>query len=243
MAGAIHIFGVRVDKVNMQEALSRCMEFVHTGSPHLVVTPNAEILYRARHDPELAAIINGADLVVADGAGVVLASRWLGDPVPGKVAGVELAEHLMEALGRQGGSVFLLGTRPEVVTEAARRLPQRYAGLRVVGSRDGFFQPDEEPRILGEIKAAAPDLLLVALGSPRQERWLHNHLPALGVPVGIGIGGGIDIWAGAVPRAPRWLIRANLEWLYRIVKFGRYSRSLPPIAKFLWEVWHEGRRK
>lgn len=243
MAGTVSILGITVDKLTMDEAVSRCMAFISSRRPHLVVTPNAEFIHRAQEDPELAAILNEADLRVADGAGVVLASRWLGDPLPEKVAGVELAERVLERLARQGGSVFLLGTRPETVAEAARRLPQRFPGLKVGGFQHGFFGPADEPGITQAIRQAAPDLLLVALGSPKQEKWLQRYLPVIQVPMGIGIGGGIDLWAGAVRRAPRWMIRANLEWLYRIVKMGRYSRSLPPIFKFLLAVWRaRGRR-
>lgn len=242
MTGTVQILGIRIHKVTMEEAIARCLSFIESRKPHMVVTPNAEFLYRAQHHAEWASVLSDADLAIADGAGVVLASRWLGDPVPEKVAGVELAERLMAELAGRGGSVFLFGTRPEVVAEAAFRLPQRYPGLQIAGVRHGFFRPEEEPVIRAEIKAAKPDLLLVALGSPRQELWIHQHLAELEVPVAIGIGGGIDVWAGAVPRAPRWMIRANLEWLYRIVRLGRFSRSLPPIIKFLLLVLRERRR-
>jgi N-acetylglucosaminyldiphosphoundecaprenol N-acetyl-beta-D-mannosaminyltransferase len=238
----VRVLGIKIDKVTMEEAFSRCLGFLADGGSHLVVTPNAEILHRAGQDEELAAILNGADLTVPDGAGVVLASRWLGDPLPEKVAGVELAERLMEALGRRGGAVYLLGTRPEVVAEAARRLPARFAGLRIAGFHHGFFTETEEPAVLRQIRDGGPDLLLAALGSPRQEKWLARHLPELQVPVCIGVGGGIDLWAGRTARAPRWMISANLEWLYRIVRFGRYSRSLPPIIRFLLAVRRERRR-
>ncbi|WP_043712939.1 WecB/TagA/CpsF family glycosyltransferase [Symbiobacterium thermophilum] len=227
------ILSIGVDKVTMAEAVDRCLGFIDAGGPHLVVTPNAEIADRAGRDPELAAIINGADLVVPDGAGIVLASRLLGDPVPEKVGGADLASNLLKALNdRGGGRVFLLGTRPEVVAEAARRVQEAYPRIQVVGWRDGFFRPEEEGEVVAQIRAARPDVLFVALGSPKQERWLHRHLPELGVPVGMGVGGTIDVWAGAVPRAPQWMIRANLEWLYRIVRLRRVRRSLPPLVRF-----------
>lgn len=233
----VRILSIGVDKVTMREAVDRCLAFIDQGTPHLVVTPNAEIAYAASKDPELEALINSADLVIPDGIGIVMASRLMGDPVPEKVGGADLSTNLLRALdARKQGRVFLFGTKPEVVAEAARRIGQQYPGVTVAGYRDGFFTPEDEPAILAQIKAAQPDVLFVALGSPRQERWLRKYLPETGAKVGIGVGGTIDVWAGAVPRAPKWMIKANLEWLFRIVKLGRYSRSLPPLFKFVLAV-------
>lgn len=233
----VQILSIGVDDVTMAEAVDRCLGFIDAGGPHLVVTPNAEIADRAGRDPELAAIINGADLVVPDGIGIVLAARLLGTPIREKVGGADLATNLLKALDRRGGGrVFLLGTRPEVVREAARRLQAAYPRITVAGWRDGFFRPEEEDEVAAQIRTARPDVLFVALGSPKQERWLHRHLPGLGVPLGMGVGGTIDVWAGAVPRAPQWMIRANLEWLYRIVRLRRLRRSLPPLMRFALAV-------
>ncbi|MFZ5815805.1 MAG: WecB/TagA/CpsF family glycosyltransferase [Bacillota bacterium] len=231
------ILSIGVDKVTMEEAVTRCLSFLDERAPHLVVTPNAEIAYSASKNPDLAAIINGADLVVADGSGILLASRLLRDPVPEKVAGADLATNLLAALNaRRRGRIFLFGTRSEVVAEAARRLQRQYPGVKIVGYRDGFFKPEEVPEIVAFIREARPDVLFVGLGSPRQEQWLHKYLPELGVRLGMGVGGTIDVWAGAAARAPEWIQRLHLEWLFRIVKFGRYGRSLPPLIKFVLVV-------
>ncbi|MDB4895716.1 MAG: putative N-acetyl-mannosamine transferase [Firmicutes bacterium] len=231
------ILTIGVDKVTMAEAVARCVAFVRGDQPRLVVTPNAEIAYAAAHNPELTAIINGADLVIPDGIGVVLASKLLGEPVPEKVTGVDLSTNLLAELSRQGGGrIFLLGAEPGVAAEAARRITERFPGVTVVGHQHGFFTPAEEPAIIARIRAAAVDALFVGLGSPRQERWLSQHLPELGARVSLGVGGTINVWAGVASRGPDWMIRANLEWLYRVVKFGRYGRSLPPLAKFMLAV-------
>lgn len=231
------ILAIGVDKVTMQGALDLCLGFLASMEPHLVVTPNAEIAYAAAHDPELAAILNRADLVIPDGAGVVLASRLLGDPVPQKVAGVDLATNLLHALHiRKRGRIYLLGARPEVVSEAARRISLQYPGLHIAGYRDGYFTPDEEPAVIEAIRNANVDILFAGMGAPRQERWLSKHLKELNARLAMGVGGTIDIWAGAAPRPPQWMIQANLEWLGRIVKLGRYRRSLPPLIKFVLTV-------
>lgn len=233
----VRILTIEVDRVDMREAVARCLAFLEEDRPHLVVTPNAEITWAASKDPELSAIINGADLVVPDGIGVVFASRILGDPVPERVGGADLATALLKELDARGrGRIFLLGTRPEIVAEAARRIQAQYPGLTVAGYRDGFFRPEEEPEIVDQIRRARADVLFVALGSPKQERWLARYLPEVGVRLGMGVGGTIDVWAGAVKRAPDWMIRANLEWLYRIVRLGRVGRSVPPLVKFVLAV-------
>lgn len=233
----VRILSIEVDKVTLAEAVDRCLAFIDEGTPHLVVTPNAEIAYHASQNPELTAIINGADLVIPDGSGIVLASRILGDPVPEKVGGTDLATNLLKELNaRKKGRVFLFGTRPEILAEAVRRIGRDYPGVTIAGYRDGFFKPEEEPAIVEAIREAGADVLFVALGSPRQERWLHKHLPAVGVKVGMGVGGTIDVWAGAVPRAPQWMLKAHLEWLFRMVKLGRVGRSLPPLVKFVLAV-------
>jgi len=123
-----------------------------------------------------------------------------------------------------------------VVAEAARRLAERYPGITVAGYRDGYFSPAEEADVVAAIRAARADVLFVGMGSPKQERFLSRNLDRLNVKIGMGVGGTLDVWAGAARRAPDWMIRANLEWLYRIVKFGRYGRSLPPLFKFMLAV-------
>jgi N-acetylglucosaminyldiphosphoundecaprenol N-acetyl-beta-D-mannosaminyltransferase len=235
-ADRFKLFAIEIDRVTMAEAVERCLGFIASGKPHMVVTPNAEIAYAADKNPALAAIINQADLVVPDGAGVVLASRLLGDPVPEKVAGTDLATRLVGELNKTGGRIFLLGTRPEVVAQAAENLRIKYPGLGAVAFHHGFWKPEEEPALIEQIRAARPDLLLVALGSPKQEQWIRAHQAEVGAPLAIGVGGTIDVWAGVAQRAPEWMIKANLEWLFRVVKFGRFSRSLPPLMKFAGKV-------
>jgi N-acetylglucosaminyldiphosphoundecaprenol N-acetyl-beta-D-mannosaminyltransferase len=228
----VQILTIGVDKVTMAEAVDRCLSWMGGDRARLVVTPNAEIAYAAAKDPELTSIINGADLVIPDGAGIVMAARILGTPVPEKVAGADLSTHVLERMSEQKRRLYLLGTRPEVVAEAARRLQERFPGIILAGYRDGYFGPEEDAAVVAGIRAAQPDYLVVGMGAPRQERWLAQHLSELGPCVAIGNGGTIDMWAGVTPRAPQWAIKANLEWLYRIVKFGRYGRSLPPLLKF-----------
>lgn len=239
----VEILGIPIDKVTLEQAVARVEGFIASGAPHLVVTPNAEMLYKSLEDAELAGVLRQADLAIPDGAGVVLASRWLGNPVPQRVTGVDLVQALFERGNKNGYRFFLLGAKPESVQEAARRLAETFPGLTVCGHHHGYFGPGEESLIIDQIRAARPQALLCGLGVPKQEKWLGRLYPELGVPVSLGIGGAIDVFAGKVERAPRWAQKANLEWLYRLCRQpGRIGRQLA-LPRFVWEVLRRGRRR
>lgn len=235
----IPVLGVGIDPLTLQEATALCLRWLEEGVPRLIVTPNAEILYQATRDAELAKLLAEADLVVPDGIGVIIGARLAGRRLPERVAGVDLAAAIMRELGRQGGSVYVLGASPASNADCARRLPELFPGLRVVGSHDGYFGPDQDSSIVAAIKVAHPDFLLAGMGAPKQEKWLAQRLSGLGVGLAIGIGGGIDLWAGHAPRAPRWVQRVGMEWLYRMVKLGRYRRVLPALARFLFAAMRD----
>lgn len=237
----VEILGIPFDKVTMDEAVRRVATFIEEGGPHLVVTPNPEIVYASKTDPELRDLLRAASLVVPDGAGIVWASRYLGDPVPERVPGIDLMAGLLEMSSRRGFRVFLLGSRPGVAEEAAHRLRQAYPGLSVAGTLHGYFRPEEEGQVIRTIRAAAPDILLVGMGAPRQEKWLARNLQRLGVPVGLGVGGSLDVWAGRARRAPPWMRRANLEWLYRLYREPRRAIRMLALPRFAWAVVRQGK--
>lgn len=213
--GRVKVLGIPVDAVTMEEAVGRVFEFVKEGRPHMIVTPDASALVRATQDEELRRIIEGADLVVPDGMGVVFAGRLLELPLVERIPGVELAERICELAAGEGLKIFLLGAEPGVAEEAARRLKERFPGLQIVGTHHGYFSSGEEPKVVEKVKVAKPDILFVAMGIPKQEKWMRHHLAELGVPVCIGVGGTLDVFAGRVKRAPVWVQRLGLEWLYR----------------------------
>ncbi|HEV2359611.1 MAG TPA: WecB/TagA/CpsF family glycosyltransferase [bacterium] len=220
-ARRIDILGVGFDPVDLDGAVARVASLVADGAPALAVTANTEIVMTARRAADLAAVLAGAALVVADGVGVVWASRYLGRPLPARVPGIELAERLLAEAARRRWAVYLLGGRPGTAEQAAARLRERYPGLWIVGCGHGYFGREQEARVVETIRTTGPALLLAGLGMPRQERWLARHLPALGVPVAMGIGGSLDVWAGHAHRAPRAMQTLGLEWLYRLAREPR----------------------
>jgi len=235
----ISLLGIRVDAVTYDQALAEIEQFLREDRPHMIVTSDASAVMRAQDDEELRTIMNQADLVTADGAGVILAAKLLNLPLEVRVSGCDLAVHLCEAAARQGRSVYFLGGEPGVAEEAAEVLRRQISGLEVAGCRHGYFEEKEEQQIVQEIRETRPGLLLVALGLPRQEKWIKQHLQELGVPVCIGVGGSLDVISGRKRRAPRWMQRAGLEWLYRTLKEPRRLTRLSALPRMVWMTFRE----
>lgn len=238
------MFGTQAHDVGLDAALRWARDRIAARLPGYVVTLNGSLLVQAARDPELRALVNGAALVTADGIGVVLAARILGVPLSGRLAGIDLALSLCADAAAEGHRVFLLGGAPGVAEAAAGVLRGRHPALQIVGTHHGFFNLQEEEEVCSQIRQAHPDLLLVALGAPRQERWMQIHSAALGVPVSIGVGGAFDVLAGRVPRAPRWMQGVGLEWLYRVLREPRrwsVVRTIPPLFLMaIRERWRRG---
>jgi len=186
-----------------------------------VFAVNPEKVMRARKDAALRDLLASATLLIPDGIGVVLAARWLGLGRFGRVPGSELMPNLCARAAERGFGVFLYGARPEVNAAAAAELQRRYPGLRVAGRQDGYMAERDTPALVERINASGADILFVALGSPRQEAWMHDHAPALKVKVAQGVGGTFDVIAGRVNRAPPLFLALNLEWLYRLLREPR----------------------
>ena len=228
------VMGVLFDNVTMDEALERAKALLAGDRAAYVVTPNAEIVYEAMHDTAMCQLVNGADLVLPDGAGVVLASKILKDPLKEKVAGVDFADHLLGVLAETGGSVYLLGSKPGVAELAAEKMLAKHPGLIIAGMADGYFK-DEGP-VVEKINAVKPDVLFVCLGAPKQEKFMVAHREELQVKLMAGLGGSLDSFAGTVKRAPKWMIDLSLEWLYRLIKEPKRFKRMLRLPKFLWAV-------
>jgi N-acetylglucosaminyldiphosphoundecaprenol N-acetyl-beta-D-mannosaminyltransferase len=239
---AITVLGVRVHRVSMQDTL-RCIEgWIAERVPRMVITADANALVLAQQDSEFRALLQTADLVTPDGAGLIWAARRLGQPFPERVPGVELVAQLARLSHEQGYRLYFVGAAPGVAQRAAEHLRETFPNAQIVGTQHGYFQPHEEPAILAQIRATRPDVLLVGMGMPRQEKWIARHKDALGVPVSVGVGGSFDVYAGVVKRAPRWMQRYGLEWLWRLMQDPRKIAKVRNLPRFAWLVWRDSRR-
>lgn len=232
----VEILGVNVNSLTMSEAVAQVQKFIEEKKNAMVATANAEMLMRTTTDSELKEILNGSDLVVPDGAGTVWAAGYLGQPMPERVAGYDLAQELMRQAPEQNHKIFFFGSAPGVADKAKAKAEEMYPGIQIVGTRNGFFTEADEPEIMAEIKAAKPDILLAALGVPKQEKWLWAHKAELQVPVSIGVGGTLDVMAGVMERAPLWMQKAKLEWLFRGLKQPSRAGRLMALPKFVFKV-------
>lgn len=231
--GATTLLGVRVDHVDLPQALARIAGWVQTGAasqPRVrhVVTVNPEFVMAARRDPAFAAVLRRTDLATADGVGIVLAARLLGQPVGARVTGVDLTLGL--AAVQPALRIFLLGAAEGVAAEAAEVLRRRTPGCSIVGTASGSPDAAAFPALAAQMQAAGAQVVLVAFGHPRQDLWIAQHQEALaahGILVAVGVGGTFDFVSGRVPRAPRWVQRIGFEWLYRLLREPwRWRRQL-----------------
>lgn len=230
----IKVLGTGFDSLSMDEALDRAQALQSERRGAYVVTPNPEIVMLCREDPAMSAAVDSADLVIPDGIGVIYGAKILGTPLKQKLPGIDFTTGLMARMEAQGGSVFLFGAKPGVAEQAEAKLRERFPGLRFVGTNDGYFS-DDGP-IVAKINAARPDLLLVCLGAPKQEKWMSSHAPELDVGLMVGAGGSMDVFAGTVERAPEKWQKAGLEWLYRLLKEPKRIGRMMKLPKFLFLV-------
>lgn len=232
----IEIMGVPFDNVTMDEAISHARELLAGSEPCYCVTPNSEIVYEAMRNPELLSVLRGAAMVLPDGAGVVLASKLLKTPLKEKVAGVDFADRLLALLCEQGGKAYLLGSAPGIAEQAAAKMIEKHPGLQICGMADGYFK-DAAP-VIEAINASEPDVLFVCLGAPKQEKFMAAHAGELKtVRLMAGLGGSLDGFAGTVKRAPKWMIRLQLEWLYRLIKEPRRIGRMMRLPKYVILAW------
>ena len=232
----VTVLDVLIDAISMSEATAQLEQFISEKTPHLVATANAEMVMLAQEDNELAAILAKSHLVVPDGAGVVWAARHQGYTMVERVAGYDLAQNLLLEASKKGYRVFMFGSQPDIVAKAKTVALARYPGLCIVGTRHGFFTTQDEPAIIQTITATKPDILLAALGVPRQEKWLARNLTKLNVPVSMGVGGTFDVMAGAVKRAPLWMQRTSLEWLFRLLCQPKRAIRMLALPRFALKV-------
>lgn len=238
----VEILGVPVASLTMGEAVEQAERWMDERRGALIATANAEMIMNATRDEELLDILQSADLVVPDGAGTVWAAHHLGHAMPERVAGYDLTQALLKRAPEKKRRVFFFGSAPGVAEKARQKAEALYPGIQIVGVRNGYFSEAEEPEIIREIRDAEPDLLLAALGVPKQEKWLKKYKAELGVPVSIGVGGTLDVMAGTTKRAPLWIQKAKLEWLFRGILQPKRAGRLLALPKFVFRV-HQSKKQ
>jgi N-acetylglucosaminyldiphosphoundecaprenol N-acetyl-beta-D-mannosaminyltransferase len=234
LAPPIVMMGVPLDQVTTPQVLEIIDEMIASRQPHLLATANVDFLAQVQEDESLRSILLATDLVVCDGMPLVWMSRLLGDPLPERVAGSDLVPLLLDASVKKGYRVYFLGGRDEVLLQARTRIMERWSGLEIAGMYSPPFAPLDEmdhEDICRRIREAQADILLVSFGCPKQEKWLARNYREAGVPVAMGVGATIDFLAGAVKRAPMWMRRCGMEWLYRAAQepkrlVGRYWKDI-----------------
>ncbi len=232
----LSILGVPVHDVTTEETLALIDQFVREKTPHQICTVNTEFIMAARQDGEFMRILNHSALNLPDSIGVVWAARRLGHPLRERVAGSDLVALIADRAQTTGWRIFLLGAAEGVAEQAASILRDRYPKTNIAGTYAGSPQPEEEAGIAAQIWKSQADLLLVAYGAPRQDKWIDRNIERAGVAVAIGIGGSLDFIAGTQKRAPRWMQSLGLEWLYRLIREPwRWRRQLA-LPRFVWQV-------
>jgi N-acetylglucosaminyldiphosphoundecaprenol N-acetyl-beta-D-mannosaminyltransferase len=232
----IDILGVPVTPFSMKEAVEWLMNRVDHHIPTHVITANAEIIMMCQDDPSYLELLRNSDLVLPDGAGTVWAGRKLGYNVPERVAGFDLFVEILKYAAQHGQKIYFFGAAPGIAEAAAKKAGEIAPGVQIVGMRNGYFKEEESPSIVDAINASGADILFAALGAPKQEYWLKQYGPALKPSLRIGLGGSFDVLAGKMERAPEWMQKASLEWLFRLYKQPSRLGRMMALPKFVLKV-------
>lgn len=221
MEKRVKFLNTYVDALTMEETLDKIQTYINNKECVQHVVINAGKVNLMQEDRELTKIINECPLINADGQSIVWGSKFLGNPLPERVAGIDIFTELVRISAEKGYRPYFFGAKEEVVTEVVRRFKQKYPNLEVAGYRNGYFKDDESKSIAKEIKDSGADILFVAFSSPKKEFWIKEHMDIMQVPFAMGVGGSFDVIAGKTTRAPKWMQRCGLEWFYRFIQEPR----------------------
>ena len=243
MAQKVKILETKIDCLTQKEVVEEIALLISSKEPHYIVTANAEIAYMAWQDSEMQQVVNNASIVTADGSGVIWAANELGTPLKERVTGIDLVYAICEEAAKQDWKIYLLGAAEGVAAEAAKRLMDRYH-CDIIGTYNGFLKdPAVNQAVLDELSAKKPQIVLVAMGAPRQEYWITEHMHKLPSAVYMGIGGSLDVISGNLKRAPLWMQKLSLEWLYRVIKQPSRFKRVLALPKFMRAVKKQKKNK
>lgn len=226
-----------------REVLELLWERLKSREQTHVVTLNAEMILAAQREPEAEEALQKGDIFVSDGVGLTWAARMLRKHMVHRYPGIDLAFDTMKKLATESGSVFLLGSEPGVAEEAGRKLRARLPGLVIAGTASGFFNEIQEAEIVADIALLKPDLLLVGMGCPKQERFIAEHRHEFTTPIMIGVGGALEVFAGKRSRAPQWMRGTGLEWAFRSMQDVSRFKRLGLLPRFVVMVLQQAMRR
>ncbi|HVT14108.1 MAG TPA: WecB/TagA/CpsF family glycosyltransferase [Fimbriimonadaceae bacterium] len=233
----ISVLGAPVDRVTMKEALALMESFVAEGRPHMVVTADASGLAQAQSDPSHLQIIREADLVTPDSVGVMWAAKRSGEALPERVSGVDIVDRVCALSADKGYRIYFLGAAPGVAELAAEKMRLKHVGCNIVGARHGYFPAESDEVVAREVAEFKPDFLFVAMGIPRQEKFIKATMDIIGAGVAVGVGGSFDVFSGRTKRAPKFVQAIKMEWAWRLVlNPKKYSKAMA-LPKFMLHVW------
>lgn len=240
----VRILGIDIDKVDMAEATNQCINAINDEKKFFVITSNPEIMVNAGENKVLFDIIEKADLVVADGIGVVIGSKIVGKPLKERVTGIDLMENLLKYCNKEKKSVFLLGAKQGIAEKAGQNIKEKYPNIKIAGTHHGYYKGihskakghEEERKVIELINRADPDILFVAFGAPKQEYSISAYKDIINSKVFVGVGGSLDVYSGSIERAPKFYIEHNIEWLYRLKKEPKRIGRMMVLPLFLIKV-------
>ncbi len=230
-----YVGGIPIDRVTLNDAVRKIETFILSGGPHIVVTPDSLAILTAQKDKIYKKILCNADLVTPDGSGLLFASKLFGSPIKERVTGIDLINKLLQIGEKKGYKFYFLGAKTGRADEAKENILKKYPNIDIVGVHHGYIEGKEEEIVIQDIKRKKPDILLVGMGVPKQERWIYRHMNELGVPVSIGVGGSFDVLSGKIPRAPGWMQKCGIEWVYRTLREPKRIKRIAKIPYFI--IW------
>lgn len=236
MDKTVDILGINISTSNVSQATTFITDAISSGNKISVFTPNSEIILAAYKNENFKNIINSASLCTADGIGVIYASKIFGTPIPERCSGYDISLELIKQMAKTGSSLYLFGASPGVAETAKKKIEETNPGINIIGCHDGYFDTEEEQNIINDINEKKPNVLFVCLGSPKQEKWIYDHLNDLDINVAMGLGGCLDVYAGNVKRAPQIFIKLGLEWFYRLIKEPKRFFRMLALPKFMLTV-------
>lgn len=232
----VKILGIKFHNVNMDEAYKTCVNFINNDRIHTVFTPNPEMVMLAQENIDLKNALLDADLVIPDGIGIIYASNYLKLGLKERVPGIDLMSKLLNYANSTKRSVYFLGASNQSIELAVNNIKDKYKFIDIKGYHNGYFDKNEELKILNEINEKKPDILFVGLGSPRQELWIENNKKILNVKIAMGVGGSFDIYSNTLKRAPIFMQKLGLEWLYRVLQEPKRFKRIFKIPQFIFQV-------